>query len=155
VTNRSFWQWLLELLGRRQVRELDQSATFPATAIDPDPLPPLSVSELEDWIIDKGDAVIQRRAFYPEHVSPEENLVYCFWCVDYGMRNAGDLEAALQIKSDVMAEGLRLSTELGLTECRSFFSQSRREVEKRYFGQFETVCSELEAAYQAMLERHL
>lgn len=119
-----------------------------------EPLPPLSLSELEDWIIEKGDAVIQRRALLPEAITPEEDLVHCLWCVDYGMRNAGDLSPAIDLKLDVLEEGQRLSSVLQLPKCSRFFSQTQTEIEQSYFDQFEMVCSELEAAYQAMLERH-
>ncbi|MGJ3648684.1 hypothetical protein ACLB0R_09450 [Sphingomonas sp. GlSt437] len=118
-----------------------------------DPLPPLTISELEDWIIEKGDAVIQRRAFSPELVVPEEELVYCLWCVDYGMRNGGDLQPAIDLKQDLTQEGRRLAGDLKLPKCEALFGLSQSDVEQQYFAMFESVCSELKSAYQEMLER--
>ena len=117
-------------------------------------LPPLSLAELEDWVIEKGDAVIQRRSLYPEMVTPEEELVYCLWCVDYGMRNAGYVQPAIDIKSDVLEEGARLSSQLGLRQSEAFFQLSPAAIERDYFERFEAISSEIEASYQAMLERH-
>jgi hypothetical protein len=119
-----------------------------------DGLPPLSLAELEDWVIEKGDAVIQRRSFYPETVSAEEELVYCLWCIDYAMRNAGDVQPSIDIKSDVLEEGARLSNQLGLRQSEALFRLKSSEIERHYFERFEAISSEIEASYQAMLERH-
>ena len=49
----------------------------------------------ETWIIEAGDAVIQKEARLGiGRLTPWEALVYCVWVADYGMRNAGDLDTA-------------------------------------------------------------
>ena len=47
----------------------------------------------ETWLVGAGDAVITKNAGGVS-LSPVERLVYCLWVADYGMRNAGDLDAA-------------------------------------------------------------
>ena len=49
----------------------------------------------ETWIIEAGDAVIQKRAEQGDDaLTPLERLIHCLWVADYGMRNAGDLITA-------------------------------------------------------------
>ncbi len=149
----SAWARLLKLLGMREGPSAESGIASNLIGCSNDPLAPLSLEELEDWIIEKGDAVIQRQALYPEHVTAEEQLVYCLWCVDYGMRNAGDLQPAFDIKHDVMDKGRSLSSTLALPRSEAFFTLPVIDAERQYFDKFEEVCSEIEAAYQAMLER--
>ncbi len=69
----------------------------------------------ETWIIEAGDAVINKEAAGgSDSLGSWERLVYCLWVADYGMRNAGDLDAAQGVRADFQSEGRRLAEELSL-----------------------------------------
>ena len=104
----------------------------------------------ETWILDAGDAVIERRAD-PGTAAPTrlDRLIYCLWVADYGMRNAGDLAAADDVHPDFQDEAARLSRELALPLTQSAFALSRADLEHRYFELFDGICDELRAAQPA------
>jgi hypothetical protein len=62
-------------------------------------------SDNETWLIHAGDAVIQKRATEDlDSLGPWERLVYCLWAADYGMRNAGGLDAARAVYADFQSD---------------------------------------------------
>jgi len=96
----------------------------------------------ETWIIEAGDAVIQRRQC-AARLTPLERLIYCVWVADYGMRNAGDLATARDVYQPFREEALRLSQELGLNATRSAFALAPAQLERQYFERFDAICDEL------------
>ena len=103
-----------------------------------------SHSDNESWIIEVGDAVIQKKAREgPSSLSSLERLIYCLWVADYGMRNAGDLETAQDVYADFQAEGRRIAQELGLAATHEAFALRTADLEEEYFERFEEVCNEL------------
>lgn len=98
----------------------------------------------ESWIIDTGDAVIQKMARSGVgSLSPVETLIYCIWVADYGMRNAGDLDTANDVYSHFQPEAARLAQELGLEQTHSAFALSTSELQLVYFDRFERICDEI------------
>jgi hypothetical protein len=80
-------------------------------------------SDNETWIIDAGDAVIQKKATSGiEALSPSEHLIYCLWVADYGMRNAGDLVTAADLYPSFQTEAVRLANRLHLPFTQESFS---------------------------------
>jgi hypothetical protein len=107
------------------------------------------VNDNEDWIVEAGDAVVQRRVdLGTENAKSLDLLIYCLWVADYGMRNAGDLDTAEDLYAPFHDEGLRISKELGLKETHSLFSLSRKDLEQQYFQRFDNVCNEIRSAQQ-------
>jgi hypothetical protein len=101
----------------------------------------------ESWIIDAGDVVIQKKAAAGVgSLSPIERLLYCVWVADYGMRNAGDLEAARALYADFQPDAARLAQELGLPLTHSAFALATADLEREYFDRFEGICDELRPA---------
>ena len=96
----------------------------------------------ETWIIEAGDAVIQRQQCAARLTSLEQ-LIYCVWVADYGMRNAGDLAAGRDLYERFREEALRLSQELGLSATSSAFALVPAELERQYFERFDAICDEL------------
>ena len=48
--------------------------------------------DMETWLIDAGDEVIQKRASTGlDGLSPTERAIYALWVVDYAIRNSGTL----------------------------------------------------------------
>jgi hypothetical protein len=98
----------------------------------------------ETWIIDAGDAVIQKKTREGiASLSSIEGLVYCLWVADYGMRNAGDLEAARDVYADFQTEAVRFSQELGLGTTHRVFSLPVPDLQREYFSRFEEICDEI------------
>src|SRR5262249_60234128 len=98
----------------------------------------------ETWIIEAGDAVIQRQQC-AARLTPLERLIYCVWVADYGMRNAGDLATARDLYQPFREEALRLSQELGLNATRSALALASAQLERQYFERFDPICHQLPA----------
>jgi hypothetical protein len=98
----------------------------------------------ETWIIEAGGDVIEKELSAGlDTLDAWERLVYCLWIADYGMRNAGDLDAAFDIYDAFLTEARKASSELGLVGCYGAFSLSPSELEARYFDLFDSLCNEI------------
>lgn len=98
----------------------------------------------ETWIIDTGDAVIQKMARVGKKaLSPWEALVYCVWTADYGMRNAGDLDIAQDIYSGFHLDARRIAAELSLPLTHAAFTIQKGELESQYFDRFDLMIEEI------------
>jgi hypothetical protein len=106
--------------------------------------------ENETWLIDIGDVVIRKKAGSgAASLLVWENLVYCLWVADYGMRNAGDLESAADLYAEFHAKGSRLASELELPLTTATFALSKQELADQYFDRFDSICEELKQARPA------
>lgn len=103
--------------------------------------------DLEDWLAEAGDAIIRKELEAGLlALSPMEKLIYCVWVADYGMRNAGDLDAAVDLHASFQEEAVKLATQLHLNRTRDTFAVSREKLEKNYFKRFAEVCEEIRNA---------
>jgi hypothetical protein len=101
----------------------------------------------ETWVIETGDAVIRKEARGGlACLSPWETLVFCLWVADYGMRNAGDLDAAADVYADFHSNARRIAGTLSLRLTHEAFALPRRDLEREYFARFESICDEIRAA---------
>jgi hypothetical protein len=108
-----------------------------------------SAAEYEDWLLDDGESVVQRRST-GEVLTELDRLVHCLWWLDYGMRNAGDLETVLDdAHPSALTDGLEAAKSCGLPTAARVFGQSRSELERRYFDEFEGLCAEIIQARRA------
>lgn len=104
-------------------------------------------SDNETWIIETGDAIIQKKAQSGlEGITPWEQLVYCVWVADYGMRNAGDLDTAHDLYADYQSEARRIADSLSLRLTRETFFLTQRDLQREYFNRFEGICTEIRSA---------
>lgn len=107
----------------------------------------------ETWIIEAGDVVIQKKASVGlDSLTKLERLIYCFWVADYGLRNAGDLDVALDLYEHFHSEGASISSELGLTKVKSLFAMPLSELQCSFLLRFEEVCDEIRK-YSSQCER--
>jgi hypothetical protein len=105
------------------------------------------VTDNEDWIVNKGDEVIQKRARLGRTALNEwEQLVYCLWVADYMMCNAGDFANAEDMYPDFQSDAVRLAHRLGLNATREAFSLPQEKLQQEYFSRFDQVCDELKQA---------
>jgi hypothetical protein len=104
-------------------------------------------SENETWIIEAGDDVIQKEARDgASSLSPKERLIYCLWVAYYGMRNAGDLQAARDVHAIFQSEGLELARDLRLVHTQAAFALSEADLQREYFQRFDKICDEIRYA---------
>ncbi|MGE8135417.1 hypothetical protein ACQKO5_17585 [Novosphingobium subterraneum] len=102
-------------------------------------------SENETWLIDTGDAIIQKKAAQGrDALTACERLIHCVWVADYSMRNAGDLIAASDLYPPFRQEAAQLAGELGLARTKAAFCSPAEELERMYFDAFNDVCAELQ-----------
>ncbi len=100
----------------------------------------------ETWLIETGHDVIDKVASGGvSSLSAYEQLIYCLWVADYGMRNAGDLDTATDVDATFHEQGRKLAAELGLPKTLAAFDLSKPELERRFFELFDGVCAELRA----------
>lgn len=101
-------------------------------------------SENENWIIDKGDEIIEEKAAKGiVCLSDWKRLVYCLWVADYSMRNAGDLKAAIELYANFKSEGLQFANKLRLDTTSGLFSSEDKEFKDNYFYLFDSICDEI------------
>jgi hypothetical protein len=103
--------------------------------------------EDESWLVEAGAAVIDKKSNSPKsELSAKERLIYCLWVADYGMRNAGDLEAASDLYEPFQKEGAQLASELNLPLTRGAFALAKELLEQQYFHHFSSICTEVRNA---------
>ncbi len=101
----------------------------------------------ETWVIETGDTVIRKKTRGGiECLSPWETLVYCLWVADYGMRNAGDLDAAADVYAEFHSNARRIAEVLSLRLTHEAFSLPQSDLEREYFDRFEPMCNEIRGA---------
>jgi hypothetical protein len=101
-----------------------------------------SKRENESWVIKAGHEIILKKA-EGDKLSPREQLVYCLWCADYGIRNAGDISPAYKIYPEFHSDAERIAIELNLPITQDFFALSPEGLESSYFEKFDAVCEEI------------
>ena len=100
--------------------------------------------ENETWIIDAGDAVIQKQARNRiADLAPHERLILCLWVADYSMRNAGDLDTAGDLHPGFQYEAARIAEELSLKFTHDTFLPPKESLEREYFDRIDRVCDEI------------
>src|SRR5262245_50814451 len=73
----------------------------------------------ETWVIAAGDTVIKKMVESGlVGLAPLERLVYCLWVADYGMRNAGDLDAVDAIYPQFQSDARCIPKHLSLQVAR-------------------------------------
>jgi hypothetical protein len=101
-------------------------------------------TENETWIIETGHTVIQKEANEgTDSLSPVERLILCLWTADYGMRNAGDLNAAREVYANFQAEAAQVAGELGLETTHHVFALPTAQLERSFLARFEEMCDEI------------
>ena len=107
----------------------------------------MTPSDNETWLIETGDLVIRKKAKSGiDGLLPWEALVYCLWAADYGMRNAGDLDAAKDVHPTFHEQAHRIGKQLSLILTQDMFALSKDALALQYFERFELICDEIKGA---------
>ena len=114
----------------------------------------MSAVNWETWLVEgEGDRVIQKKAAEgAQSLTRLEQLTYDLWVADYGMRNAGDLETAVDLHPSFQEEAALIASELGLAKTAEAFRLPQSDFEACYFERFNAICSEIAAAAEQGLE---
>jgi len=100
----------------------------------------------ETWIIEVGDAVIRKMVAHGAGVlSPVERLLHCLWVADYSIRNAGDLDAAVDLYSPFQTEAANIAQSLSLSTTHQAFSLPAKTLEREFLDRFDAVCAEIQS----------
>lgn len=106
-------------------------------------------SQNESWLVEAGGDVVEKKAKVGVHgLSASERLLYCFWVIDYCMRNAGDLVQVDLLHQNCIGDAAQLSKNLSLISAEQAFSLPISELEAQYEARFEAVCNEVKRAQQ-------
>src|SRR5215510_14262291 len=107
----------------------------------------------ETWIIETGDTIFRKKTLDSiECLTPWETLVYCLWVADYGMRNAGDLDAAADVYAEFHSTARRIAEVLCLRLTHEAFSLPQRDLEREYFDRFKLICDEIRDAKRQAID---
>jgi len=103
--------------------------------------------DYETWLLDVGDTIIQRKAETGyESLSSTEKAIYCFWVVDYAIRNSGTLEPMTELHASSLDE---LNVFASSASCKNLSTLlvelNTCGISDSYYSAFSKVCSELEA----------
>ena len=110
----------------------------------------MKYSEWENWLIETGDDIIHKKAATGwQNLNDAEKLTYCLWVLDYGMRNAGDVQTAEEVFPQFQSEGEISAQRLGLADVANLFGDVQNLSQQTYFDDFDQICSSVSGALSA------
>ncbi|SEL69328.1 hypothetical protein SAMN05518845_11018 [Variovorax sp. YR750] len=108
-------------------------------------------SELETWILEVGDLVIQRQADGGvSALSEPERAIYRMWLIDYAVRNSGSFGPLEDMDSTALADLATFARDARLLGLASWLALSSDEEAfcATYHDRFDEGCAELKAFYE-------
>jgi hypothetical protein len=104
----------------------------------------------ETWLIDEGSKIVGKKSVKGyESLTSLEKAVYCFWAIDYAVRNSGTLEPMRELHKSARAELIEFSKN---NNCKNLSSMLAVEDEKvfceAYLERFEKACQDLHDLYE-------
>jgi hypothetical protein len=106
----------------------------------------------ETWLLDVGDIIVQRKtASGYKHLSAVEQAIYCFWIVDYAVRNAGDLAPIQDMHPTAIDELERFAASHNIEPLYRLLQTQNNEQAfcESYYANFEGICNEFRRIYDA------
>ncbi|WP_062470999.1 hypothetical protein [Variovorax boronicumulans] len=107
--------------------------------------------ELETWLLEVGDLVIQKQADGgASALSEPERAVYWMWLIDYAVRNSGSFGPLEDRNSTALADLATFATDARLSSLASWLALSSDEEGfcATYHDRFDEGCAELKAFYE-------
>ena len=105
----------------------------------------------ESWLIEIGDEIIHKKSNSGYDALDEiEKAIYCFWVVDYAVRNSGTLDSVEDLNPNSIPELIKYANENQLENLSKLLSNKKEEQFCReYYGAFEKACSDLRQKYNS------
>ena len=99
----------------------------------------------ETWLIYEGDRIINKKSHKNhEALTDLEKAIYCFWVIDYAVRNSATLEPMREIHESSITELIEFASN---NDCNNLYSMLTISDEKifcnNYLENFDKVCKEL------------
>jgi len=107
--------------------------------------------ELETWLLDVGDLVIQKKADGGAGtLSEPERAIYWMWLIDYAVRNSGSFGPLEDMDSTALTDLATFASDARLLGLASWLSLSSDEEAfcATYHDRFDEGCAELKAFYE-------
>lgn len=107
--------------------------------------------ELETWLLDVGDLVIQKMADEGAGaLSESERAIYWMWLIDYAVRNSGSFGPLEDADSTALKDLATFASEARLSCLASWLSLSSEEEAfcATYDDRFSEGCAELKAFHE-------
>ena len=107
------------------------------------------MQDYETWIIDIGDEVIHRKASIGfTSLTDIEKAIYCFWVIDYAVRNSGTLEPMRELYPTAISELKAIAVKESWIMLSALLSiKNESEFCDNYYLSFDKACSELARNY--------
>jgi hypothetical protein len=104
----------------------------------------------ETWLLDEGSKIVGKKSVEGyESLTRLEKATYCFWVIDYAIRNSGTLEPMRELHKSALAELVEFSKN---NNCKNLSSMLTIDNEKvfceEYLERFEKACQDLHDLYE-------
>jgi hypothetical protein len=115
-----------------------------------------TVDDDETWLLSVADNILQRRA-EPNSapLTPTDQAIYCFWVIDYAVRNSGTLEPMRELYPKAVADLDTFVRAHALPTFTAWLTSSADEDAfcAAYHDTFPSICAELRAHVALMAKR--
>jgi hypothetical protein len=108
------------------------------------------ILDLETWLIDTGDVVIQKlHSEGAGSLTPTEWGIYWMWTIDYAVRNSGSFGPLEDMESTAIEDLRAFSQRTGLQTLTAWLNTAADESTfcQSYLEHFDEACSELRDVY--------
>lgn len=106
----------------------------------------------ETWLIEIGDEIIEKKSDSGyETLNEVEKSIYCFWVVDYAVRNSGTLDAVEDLYPQALTELNDHANSNGWSEMSVLIANSSDSAMfcDLYYEKFEMACNEVRSSYES------
>lgn len=100
----------------------------------------------ETWLINESDRIINKKSSDGyKSLSDLEKAVYCFWVVDYSVRNSGTLQPMLDLNEHSISELIKFSEEYKCNNLHFMMELSNHETTfcENFYKHFDNACEDL------------
>ncbi len=105
-----------------------------------------TVDDDETWLLNVADAILEKSA-EPNSapMTPTDQAIYCFWVIDYAVRNSGTLEPMRELYPKAVKELRTFARAHALSKLTAWLKTSTDEDAfcEAYHDAFPSVCAEL------------
>ena len=100
----------------------------------------------ETWLLSVADDILQKRAApNSAAMTPTDQAIYCFWVIDYAVRNSGTLEPMRELYPKAVKELNAFARTHALPRLTAWLTSSADEDAfcAAYHDAFPSICAEL------------
>ncbi len=105
----------------------------------------------ETWLIDEAGKIVGKKSINGyESLANLEKAIYCFWVMDYAVRNSGTLEPMRELHKSSIAELIEFSKNNNCKNLSSMLAMTNDEKVfcETYAELFDKACKDLRNLYE-------